>query len=87
MAELKKYVLVRANKKTGKVDKQLEGIGKAMLSLWALQNTPKNMMCVIAEEESGLILEKYIGTASGFPEVQKHLEAEEEYLEMEVEEE
>ena len=87
MAELKEYVLVRASKKTGKVDMNLEAIGKAMLSLWALQNTPKNMMCVIAEKESGLILEKYIGTEDGFPKVMKHLEAEEEYLELEVEEE
>lgn len=87
MAELKEYVLVRASKKTGKVDKQLEALGKAMLALWALQNTPKSKMCVIAEKDSGLILEKYIGTESGFPKVMKHLEAEGEYLEMEVEEE
>lgn len=87
MAELKEYVLVKANKKTGKVDMQLEAFGKAMLALWALQNTPKNMMCVIAEKDSGLIIEKYIGTEDGFPEVKKNLEAEGEYIELEVEEE
>lgn len=82
MAELKKYVLVRASKKTGKVDMQLEGLGKAMLTIWALQNTPKNKMCVIAEADSGLVAEKYIGSENGIPKIMRHLEAEEEYMEV-----
>lgn len=79
--ELKEYVLLRASKKTLKVDIQLEALGKAMLALWALQNTTSTKMCVIAEKETGLVVEKYIGNKSGFPEVKKHLESEEEYLE------
>lgn len=84
MADLKKYVLVRASKKTGKVDMQLEGLGKAMLTIWAMQNTPKNKMCVIAEADSGLVVEKHIGNENGIPTIMRHLEAEEEYMEVQT---
>lgn len=82
MSDLKEYTLIRANQKTGQVNMQLEALGKAMLALWALQNTTKSDISIIAEKDSGLIIEKYIGTKSGFPEVHKHLEEEGEYLEV-----
>lgn len=84
MADMKTYVCARASKKTGKVDKMLEGIGKGLLQLWALQNTTKSKQCVIYEKDSGLVVAKYIGTDSGFPEIHKNMEAQQEYVEVET---
>ena len=53
---LKHHILVRFGKKSGKINKVLEGNGCAMLKLWALQNCTKSSNIVIFEKESGNII-------------------------------
>ena len=68
--ELKQYILLRASKKTGKIDTTMDAIGKGLLSMWALQNTPKGKESYIIERESGEIISIYSGTG-GFPDIEK----------------
>lgn len=87
MSEIKRYGLVRASKKTGAVDTVMEGLGCAMMQLWALQNTTKTKRTVIFEFDTGVISSIYEGDASGFPKVKLHLEnegifMEEDFMEM-----
>ena len=64
---LEQSVLVRFSKKTGKIDTTLEGIGNAMMKLWALQNTPKTKECLIFSKVSGDVIAHCVGDESGFP--------------------
>lgn len=64
-------VLFRSSKKTGKVDTTMIGMGKGMLQLWALQNTPKGKSTMIFERESGRLIFKAVGDPSGFPKIFK----------------
>lgn len=75
MSELKKYGLIRASKKTGRIDTSMTGLGCGMLQLWALQNTTKTKITVVFEIETGLIRAKYEGTESGFPKVENKIES------------
>lgn len=70
MSELRKYFLVRFSKKTGKIDTSLEGIGKGMLKLWALQNTTKTKDTIVFDKETGEIEAYYEGTGD-FPKITK----------------
>lgn len=63
--------LVRCSKKTGKVDTCLEGMGYAMLNLWALQNTTKTKETFVFEKATGYLIEHCTGSDSGFPEVER----------------
>lgn len=65
------HVLMRSSKKTGKVDMTMIGLGKAMLQLWALQNTPKTKSTMVFERESGRLVFKAVGDPSGFPKIFK----------------
>lgn len=65
------HVLFRSSKKTGKVDTTMIGLGKAMLELWALQNTPSNKNTMVFERESGRLVFKAVGDISGFPKIFK----------------
>ena len=67
---LKTYFLVRFNRNSGKIDTSLEGLGKAMLNLWALQNTTKSKDTIVFEKETGEIDCYYTGTGD-FPELDK----------------
>lgn len=65
------HVLFRSSKKTGKIDTTLIGLGKAMLQLWALQNTPTSKSTMIFERESGRLVFKAVGDPCGFPKIIK----------------
>lgn len=68
---LKQFGLIRATKRTGKVDTALTAMGKALLQLWGLQNTTKSKMTMVFELDTGQIVARYTGTADGFPKVEK----------------
>ena len=67
--EFKKYCLVRFNRKSGKIDTTLEGLGTCMLRLWALQNTTKSKDTIICEKDTGKVCWYYEGNA-GFPKIE-----------------
>lgn len=71
MAELKNYVLVYYKKRNGAIEKTLEGIGPAMLKLWALQNTTSSKASLIFEKESGKVIFLATGKKDSMPDVQK----------------
>jgi len=79
---LKKYTLVQSLKKSGKVTNCMDALGKAMLIMWALKNTPQNKQCIIFEAETGLITARFHGNKSGFPTVEKDIEHLELYAEL-----
>lgn len=65
------YVLLRASKRTGKVNKCMTGITSALMKMWALNNTRKNDITLIIERDTGRIEECYTGTADGWPKREK----------------
>ena len=68
---LREYMLVRFSKKTGKIDACLEGMGKGLLKLWALQNTTsKSKDTIVFDKVTGEIDTYYEGTGD-FPEITK----------------
>ena len=67
--ELKTYCLVRFSRRTGKVDKTLEGLGSGLLRLWALQNTTKTKDTIICEKDTGRVCWYYEGNSSGMPHI------------------
>lgn len=69
MENLKIYVLFRSSKKTGKVDKTITAAGRALLELWALQNTTSSKVCMIFERDTGKLVYSTYGTKDGFPKV------------------
>ena len=71
MANINKCGCVRFNKKTGKIDTTLTGLGNAMLQLWALQNTTKTKASIVFDLEERKPVMECVGTADGFPEVCK----------------
>lgn len=66
---LSNFTLVRFNRKTGRIDKTLTGIGFAMLQLWGLQNTTKTKDSILFETNTGLLITYFTGSASGMPKV------------------
>lgn len=70
--ELKKTYCVRFNRKSGKIDKTLEGLGNALLRLWALQNTTAKSKDTIIFDEDGRVLAYYEGTGD-FPNVTDYI--------------
>jgi hypothetical protein len=68
MGDLKTYCLVRFARRSGKIDMSMEGIGNAMLRLWALQNTTKTKDTIIFEKDTGNICWYFEGTGD-FPKV------------------
>lgn len=73
MAELKVHVLMRASKKTGKIDTTMTELGKGMLEMWALNNTPRTKTCLVMEQDTGKIVLATIGTDAGFPRIKKDM--------------
>lgn len=69
MEKLDTYVLVRFSRRSGKIDTTLEGIGNAMLRMWALQNTTKTKDTIIFSKTTGDVVFYAEGTDSGFPSV------------------
>lgn len=72
METLRDYGLVRASKKTGKIDTSMTALGKGLLGMWALQNTTRTKHTVIFDLDSGEIVAHYTGSDSGFPKVEKN---------------
>lgn len=70
-SSLRPCVLLRASKKSGKIDRVMVGLGHAMMQMWALQNTPKTKQCFIIDSIDGRILFATSGTSDGFPKVKK----------------
>lgn len=66
------HVLFRFSKKTGKIDTTMTGLGSAMMQMWALNNTPKTKGVVIINQRTGEVVFATMGTADGFPKVEKN---------------
>ena len=79
MANLTVHVLLRFSKKTGKIDTTMTGLGSAMMELWALQNTTKTKGTLIIERDTGNVVFSAMGTADGWPKVEKNCGRCEEY--------
>ena len=71
MKELRYYGLIRFNKKTGEIDTTMTALGRGMIQLWAVQNTPDTDASVIVDIAERKVFSEYIGTADGFPEIRK----------------
>ena len=69
-SKLKVHVLIRCSKRTGKIDTTMTGMGKALMQMWALQNTSKSKITYIIERESGNIVGAYLGK-DDFPLIRK----------------
>lgn len=67
----KVFVLMKFKKKTGVCNYVCTAMGKALLELYALQNTKSSEMTFVFERESGKIVFSALGSKSGFPEVRK----------------
>lgn len=80
MSEIKRYGLIRCSRKTGKIDTTMEGLGRGLLQMWALQNTTKTKNTVIFEFDSGRISSLYEGDESGFPKVRPNMELEDVFI-------
>ncbi len=64
------YVLFRFSTKTGKIDTTMTSMGKALMKMWALNNTTKTKTTLIFERESGKCVFACRGT-DNFPEIAK----------------
>ena len=80
MSDIKRYGLIRASKKTGRIDTTMTGLGCGMLQLWALQNTTPSKRTVVFEFDTGLIRAMYEGAPGGFPKVDHKIEDRELYI-------
>lgn len=57
------------NKRGGKLVKCIEGRGRGMLMMWALQNTTKSRVSVIVIKDTNEVEVVHIGKESGCPKV------------------
>lgn len=73
-SNLRPCVLLRATKKSGKIDKTMIGLGFAIMEMWALQNTPKSKQCFIIDGIDGRVIFATSGTADGFPKIKKGMD-------------
>ena len=70
MENLRNCILLRASKKTGKVDTTLTAIGSGLLSVWALKNCTKSKMILIIDSDTGEVIYFMQGNPnSDFPQV------------------
>ena len=67
---LEKRELYVFNKRGGKVVKKVEGVGRGMIGMWALQNITKGRVAVmiLPNHEIEVV---YVGDDSGFPSVKR----------------
>ena len=49
-------ILFRYSKKTGRIDKTLEGLSLGLLKIWALTNTTKTKNTIIIERVTGNVM-------------------------------
>ena len=67
---LQKHILVRYSKKTGKIDTTMEGLGNAMMRLWAMNNTTSSKEVLIFNKETGEVVFHTIGKKNDFPTIE-----------------
>ena len=71
MSTLNNYGLARFNKKNGSIDTVMTAIGKGLIQMWALQNTPNGQVCTIVNIDERMVVAEYEGTPEGFPLIRK----------------
>ena len=59
--ELKTHYCVRFNRRSGKIDTTMSGLGNALMRMWALQNTTKSKDTIIFDED-GVVVYYFEGT-------------------------
>lgn len=69
--DLKLNVLFRYSKTTGEIDATMTGMGSALMTSWALQNTPSSKNVIIVERDTGKVTCIMEGTKDGFPDVRR----------------
>lgn len=69
MRDLEVNVLIRASKKTGKVDKVITGLGAGLLKMWALNNTTKTKRTLIFVRDTGDCIFCAEGKENDFPNI------------------
>ena len=70
---IERHGLIRANKRTGKIDKALTAHGCPMLQIWAIHNTTSTKDSYVFNLETGDVVMVCTGVkGSNFPEVQKN---------------
>ena len=53
---IEEFILVRFNRKSGKIDRTLEEIGCEQLKRWVLDNTPKTKDSIIFSKDTGKVV-------------------------------
>lgn len=71
MSTLHNYGLARFNKKDGSIDTVMTAIGKGLIQMWALQNTPNGQVCTVVDIDERQVVAEYEGTTDGFPAIRK----------------
>ena len=71
MEGIKRFYCARFNRKSGKVDKVLTGLGKGMLEMWALHNTKAKTKDTIIFDEDGLVV-LYLEGTGDFPQITRY---------------
>lgn len=67
------YLLLQYNKKTGKVFKEMDAYGNALMRMWALNNTPKSRNTVIINCETGDCEWLFEGKENDMPTVKQNV--------------
>lgn len=67
MTDVRTFVLIRFNRKSGKINKSMEGL-EALLELWALSNTTATTDTIIFDKATGEVVFYAEGTRT-FPRV------------------
>lgn len=71
MDNLGVYVLFRSSQKTGKIDLTMTAKGKALLQLYAMQNTTPTKQIMIFERSTGNLVFATKGRKGNLPQVRK----------------
>ena len=67
MNDIRTFVLIRFSRKSGKIDKSMEGL-EGLLTIWALSNTTATKDTIIFDKETGEVVFYAEGTRT-FPKV------------------
>lgn len=70
-SSFKVHVLFRFDKKSGSIDTLLTAMGKALLQMWAVQNTPSNKCSMVVERDTGNIVFQVLGKKGAGQSIQK----------------
>lgn len=70
---MSEYVLLRFNRRTGKIDTTLTGYSKGMLTMWGLNNTTATKDTVVFDKDSGEICAYLEGKKGDMPKICKDM--------------